>query len=41
MPTYAQVNVTSECGANVKTEKTKQNSELSELSKIVKRLVLN
>lgn len=39
--TYAQVHVTSACDANVKAEKTKHASELSELTEMVKKLALN
>ena len=39
--TYAQVHVTSEGGGNVKTERAKHTSELSELTEMVKRLALN
>lgn len=39
--TYAQVHVTSECGTNVKTERTKHTSELSELTEMVKKLALS
>lgn len=38
---YAQVHGTPECGTNGKTEITKQNSELSELREIVKKLALS
>jgi len=36
--TYAQVHVTAESGTNVKTDRTKHTSELSELNEMVKKL---
>lgn len=38
---YAQVHVTAEGGASLKTERTRQPSELSELTEIVKKLALD